>query len=191
MFDDGKEPCLVFEAKMDSEYPEDADRVFAFYYYLEDKSVMILERTDPRKGIQGGRFLARMKIKDPKTGEFYDDDAFAVGLTVTAAGRDFNLIDAPEYTLCQMEAHANRFPQADLRVAVEAVARGAGCDRVRERFEERDETRSGKVPERVARVVLGSFGDYISRQAQITLLRRFAEGGMFNYDELLHYASSA
>ena len=191
MFDDGKEPCLVFEAKMDSEYPEDADRLFAFYYYLEDKTIMILERKDPRKGIQGGRFLARMKVKDPKTGDFYDDDAFAVGLTVTAAGRDFQLVDAPEYTLCQMEAHADRFPQANLRVAVEAVAQGPGCDRVRERFEERDETRSGVVPERVAKVVLGTFSGQISRQEQITLARRFTEDGMFNYDELLRYASSA
>ena len=191
MFDDGKEPCLVFEAKMDSEYPEDADRVFALYYYLEDKTILILERKDPRKGIQGGRFLARMKCKDPLTGEFYDDDAFAVGRTVTCAGRDFQLIDAPEYTLCQMEAHANRFPQADLRVAVESVARGPGCDLVRERFEERDPSRLGKVTANVARTVLAPFVADISKQEQLTLLRRFTEDGMFDYEELLRYAANA
>ena len=191
MFDDGKEPCLVFEAKMDSEYPEDADRVFALYYYLEDKTILILERKDPRKGIQGGRFLARMKCKDPLTGEFYDDDAFAVGRTVTCAGRDFQLIDAPEYTLCQMEAHANRFPQADLRVAVESVARGPGCALVRERFEERDASRLGKVTANVARTVLAPFVADISKQEQLTLLRRFTEDGMFDYEELLRYAANA
>ena len=191
MFDDGKEPCLVFEAKMDSEYPEDADRVFALYYYLEDKTILILERKDPRKGIQGGRFLARMKCKNPLTGEFYDDDAFAVGRTVTCAGRDFQLIDAPEYTLCQMEAHANRFPQADLRVAVESVARGPGCDLVRERFEERDPSRLGKVTANVARTVLAPFVADISKQEQLTLLRRFTEDGMFDYEELLRYAANA
>ena len=191
MFDDGKEPCLVFEAKMDSEYPEDADRVFALYYYLEDKTILILERKDPRKGIQGGRFLARMKCKNPLTGEFYDDDAFAVGRTVTCAGRDFQLIDAPEYTLCQMEAHANRFPQADLRVAVESVARGPGCALVRERFEERDASRLGKVTANVARTVLAPFVADISKQEQLTLLRRFTEDGMFDYEELLRYAANA
>lgn len=191
MFDDGREPCLVFEAKMDSEFPEDADRVFALYYYLADKTILILERKDPRKGIQGGRFLARMKCKNPTTGEFYDDDAFAVGRTVTCAGRDFQLIDAPEYTLCQMEANADRFPQADLRVAVEAVARGPGCDAVRARFEERDASRSGRVPANVAKTVLAPFVEYITKQEQLTLLRRFTEDEMFDYEELLRYAANA
>ena len=189
MFDDGHEPYLVFTATMDSDYPEDADRVFAVHWYLEDKTVMILEKKDPRKGIQGGRFLARMKVKNPKTQEFYDDDAFYVGATITCASRDFHLKDAPEYTLCQMEAHPNRFPQADLRYAVNAIRTGPGCEAVRGRFEEKDSGKTGTVPAATGKQILEGYAGQIGQQAVITLLRRFTEKGQFDYGDMLRYAA--
>ena len=180
---------LVFEAKMLSDYPEDACRVFMIQYFLSNKTIQIVEKKDDKKGIRGGRFLSRMTVKDPRTGENYDDDAFFVGNKIQAAGRIFDLVDAPEYTLCEMEAHSDRFKQSDLQVAVQELSDYCKSTQIdlNAKFAEKDTRQSGQVSEADAKYLLFSFTPTISKQACITVLRRFVENGRFNYSQLIQY----
>lgn len=189
MFGDDSDTYLVFEAVLISDYDEDKDRVFMVQYFLSNKTIQIFEKKDPSKGIAGGRFLARMNIKDPRTGENYGDDAFYVGAKIQAAGRIFELTNAAEYTLCQMEAHSNRFKQADLQYAIEELsnfAKSVGLD-LKAEFEQKDTNHSGKVTESDARRILFSFIPNITKQCGITILRRFVNNGFFDYESLVKY----
>ncbi|OHT09007.1 RIB72 protein [Tritrichomonas foetus] len=189
MFADDSDTYLVFVASMYSDYDEDKDRVFMVQYYLSNKTIAIFEKKDLKRGINGGRFLARMALVDPRTGENYDDDAFYVGAKIQAAGRIFELLDAPEYTLCQMEAHSDRFKEADLQIAVEKLSdyvKSAGINLSSE-FSARDSAGSGTVSEGEARTLLFSYTPDISKQVALTVLRRFVKNGRFEYQDLLHY----
>jgi hypothetical protein len=182
------ERLLVFEAKFVSDEPDDQLRGFALNYYLADKSIAIFEKKNVPKGIQGGRFLAKMKVTNPKTGQPYDDDAFYVGAEIAAAGRLFELVDAPEYTLCQLEANADRFPIADLQNAVDSLSGSVGKASVEAAFVSKDKAKTGKVTVDAAKAILFGCVPSIVKQTAITILRRFSDGGSFDYAELLGYA---
>lgn len=182
MFNDSESP-LTFTARMISESREDAERKFAINYYMNDKTIMVLEAKDPRRGIQGGRFLARMKATNPRTGVPFDDADFALGEILTISGRDFELVDAPEFTLCQMEANSRRFPKADLQGAIECVATAGDLT---PEFHAADPKQTGKVSIDTANAILGKH-TCISKQAAVTVTRRFTEGGSFDYWNMLRF----
>ncbi|KAK8899357.1 hypothetical protein M9Y10_001671 [Tritrichomonas musculus] len=189
MFGDDSDKYLVFEAILDSDEDDDKDRVFMIQYFLSNKTIQIFEKKDLKKRIDGGRFLSRMAVKDPRTGENYGDDAFYVGAKIQTAGRIFELVNAPEYTFCQMEAHSDRFKQADLQYAVDELSnyvKSVGVD-LKAEFEGRDQNKSGKVTESDARKILFSFIPGITKQVGITILRRFVNNGNFDYASLVKY----
>lgn len=182
------ETMLVFTAKMNSDYKEDEERVFAVQYFLADKRIQVLEAKNLKKGIPGDRFLAKMHVKDPRTQQNYDDDAFFVGATLVISGREFVLTDAPEHTLCQMEANSKRFPQSDLQRAIEQVA-SVGVDAIQPEFVAKDPESTGAVLVNDAVAILAKFEPAISKQVGLTLKRRFSEGADFHYGEMISYTS--
>jgi hypothetical protein len=189
MCESDAEKLLIFSARLVTDLDEDAEdsRFFAINYYLTDKSVAIYEKKDGRKGIAGRRFLARTKVKDPLTGAGFDDGEFYVGAKVAAAGRLFELVDAPEFTLAQVEANARRFPVGDLQYAVDALGRSVGAATVTSAFAAKDRSKSGKVSAADARAVLFRFAPPLVKHAVLTLLRRFTDGDAFAYGDLLAY----
>jgi hypothetical protein len=186
MFDRDTEQFLVFEAKLISDYEDDSDRSFAVNYYLTDKTVAILEKKDVRKGIAGGRFLTRTKVKDPTTASTYNDTEFYVGAQILAAGRIFDLVDAPEFTLAKLEANAKRFPLADLQNAVDSLKSAIGAETVKSSFEKRDPSKTGRVSAGDAKAILFGFPTIV-KQTALTVLRRFTDGPSFDYGELVGY----
>jgi hypothetical protein len=188
MLQSESEALLVFVGKLISDYDDDAERTFSVNYYLATKEIAIFEKKG--RGIAGGKFLAKMKVKNPATGKDYDDNAFYVGAQITAAGRIFELVDAPEYTLCQLEANSNRFPEADLQKAVDALKGRIGASAVNDVFAVKDPSNTGQVPAADAQKILYGIVPTITKQAAITLLRRFTEGGAFNYGELVGYVGA-
>jgi hypothetical protein len=126
-----------------------------------------------------------MKVNNPLTGKPYDDDAFYVGAQITAAGRVFDLVDAPEYTLCQLEANANRFPEADLQKAVDALKDRIGHAIVEADFTSKDPDNTSQVSQAAAQLILYGYVPTITKQAAITVLRRFSDNGTFSYEELI------
>ena len=189
MFAEDSDKYLVFLASMISDDDYDRDRVFVLHYYLQNKTVAIYVKKDKAKAIEPGRFLSRMPIQDPRTGENYDDDAFYVGAKIQAAGRVFELKEAPEYTLCLMEANSDRFPQADLATSVETLANHAksiGVDLAAE-FQKIDKQNAGTISQDEAKALFQSYAPAITQQVAITLMRRFVKDGRFQYQDLLHY----
>jgi len=179
------ERLLVFEARFVSDEPDDQDRMFALNYYLTDKTIAVFEKKTKERA--GGRFLAKMKVNDPATGKPYDDSAFYVGAEIAAAGRVFELVNAPEYTLCQLEANADRFPVADLQNAVNSLSGAIGKEALETAFKSKDPKGTGKITADQAKAILYGYVPSIVKQTAITILRRFTDGPTFNYEELVGY----
>lgn len=88
-----------------------------------------------------------------------------------------------------MEAHSDRFKQADLQHAVDELsgfAKSVGID-LKSEFEQKDPSHSGKVTESDANKILFSFIPNITKQVGITILRRFVKNGSFDYASLVNY----
>jgi hypothetical protein len=126
-------------------------------------------------------------VKDASTKSVYEDNDFYVGAQVPAAGRIFELIDAPEFTLAQVEANAKRFPVGDLQNAVDTLKGQIGAAAVKAAFEAKDASKSGAVSLGDAKAILYRFVPTIVKHTALTLLRRFSEGSSFSYGDLVSY----
>jgi hypothetical protein len=185
MFPDDAEPVLIFEAKMISDHHEDLSRSFLFQYYLNDRTVTIFEQKSI-KGFQGGKFLNRMKVKDPQTQKPYEDSVVGVGARLQVSGRMFELVNAAEYTLYLMEAHPNRFPKSDLQYCFDTLKSYLQTSRkdLQADFERQDPARSG-LSRRAAETLLFGFDPGYPKQCAVTLLRRFCDGDAFDSEQFL------
>lgn len=68
------------------------------YYFLEDKSIMIIEPKIENSGVPQGAFLKRqMVLKGDGMSPFMPQD-FRVGLDIGIHGRCIRITDADEYT---------------------------------------------------------------------------------------------
>ncbi|NXU71786.1 EFHC2 protein, partial [Oreotrochilus melanogaster] len=111
---------LRFVAKLITESAVDRDRKFIISYFLCDDTISVFEQTQNSKGIVGGKFLERGRIKKPgqelfksEPSEYFKAQNLFVGAEVCFHGHNFLLVDADEYTFNYMEKHANEFPRAD------------------------------------------------------------------------------
>jgi hypothetical protein len=184
MFVDDAEPVLIFEAKMITDYQDDLTRQFLFRYYLNDQTIAIFEKKTTT-GFQGGRFLNRMKVKNPQTQKPYDDSAIGIGKKVQVAARVFELVSAPDYTFCMMEANPARFLQCDLQFSVDALKAYLGKSRIDLAAEfAKAGPRGASVRTADAEKVLFAFDPGFPRQSAATIVRRFADGNSFDADQL-------
>jgi hypothetical protein len=157
---------LRFRARMITRSPVDATRAFIVTFFLSDDTVQIYEPPVRNSGIIGGKFLQRMRVKNPETGDYFRPQDLEVGRIVTVNRQRFQLIEATEYAMSYMEADPETFPQADLSQIVERLRFAIG--------------RSG----RSAREVFAMFGDH-GRMDIDGLLRLFKGVG---YEITLHEA---
>jgi len=68
------------------------------YYYLEDKSIMIIEPKQVNSGVPQGNFLKRqMVLKGDGMSPFLPQD-FRIGLDIGIHGRAIRITDCDEYT---------------------------------------------------------------------------------------------
>ncbi|XP_030315196.1 EF-hand domain-containing family member C2 [Calypte anna] len=112
---------LRFVAKLNTDSAVDRDRKFIISYFLCDDTISVFEQTQNNKGIVGGKFLERGRIKKPgqelfksEPSEYFKAQNLFVGAEVCFHGHNFLLVDADEYTFNYMEQHANEFPRADI-----------------------------------------------------------------------------
>lgn len=68
------------------------------YYYLEDKSIMIVEPKCENSGIPQGSFLKRRMVLKPDGMSPFMPQDFVVGEDIGIFGRSIRLTDADEYT---------------------------------------------------------------------------------------------
>uniref|UniRef100_A0A3B4AFN7 EF-hand domain-containing family member C2 n=1 Tax=Periophthalmus magnuspinnatus TaxID=409849 RepID=A0A3B4AFN7_9GOBI len=110
---------LNFEAKMVTENPVDKDRVFIISFYLRDDTISVFEKIQKNSGVLGGAFLQRGRVKKPgqdqsQRSQYFTAQDFYVGAVLCLNKRNFQLIEADEYTLNYMEQHADEFARADV-----------------------------------------------------------------------------
>uniref|UniRef100_A0A3B4AFH8 DM10 domain-containing protein n=1 Tax=Periophthalmus magnuspinnatus TaxID=409849 RepID=A0A3B4AFH8_9GOBI len=103
---------LNFEAKMVTENPVDKDRVFIISFYLRDDTISVFEKIQKNSGVLGGAFLQRGRVKKPgqdqsQRSQYFTAQDFYVGAVLCLNKRNFQLIEADEYTLNYMEQHAD------------------------------------------------------------------------------------
>ncbi|OHT10347.1 hypothetical protein TRFO_20385 [Tritrichomonas foetus] len=181
------EQVLIFGAKILSTYKADNDRYFLVQYYLQDKTIHVYEGKKAMSGFNGGKFLNRMKVKNPRNGKFYGDESFYVGNILEISGRTFELLDAPEYTFCLMETYPERFPPSDMQYTIESLSRYAdshGID-LDSLFENKDIIKANYLSRAEAEEILFSFAPEFPKHYSHTILRRFMITDKFDYVELL------
>jgi hypothetical protein len=108
---------LRFLARIITKDPIQADRRFIISYFLSDDSILVHEPPVKNSGINGGKFLERMKIKKPdhppystQLPEYYSYKDLFVGAVLILNNFQFKLYDADEYCYKYMEKNSNMFP---------------------------------------------------------------------------------
>ncbi|XP_071340390.1 EF-hand domain-containing family member C2 isoform X3 [Trachinotus anak] len=112
---------LNFRAKMVTTDPVDRERVFIISFYLCNDSISVFEHPQKNSGVLGGKFLERGRVKKPcqelfksELSEYFKAQDLYVGATLCLNNKNFQLLDADEYTFSYMEKHAEEFPKANV-----------------------------------------------------------------------------
>ncbi|XP_028991577.1 EF-hand domain-containing family member C2 [Betta splendens] len=112
---------LNFRAKLLSTNQVDSERLFIISFYLSDDSISVYERPQRNSGVIGGKFLVRGRVKKPgqelfkrELSEYFTAQDLYVGAALSLNNKDFQLVDADEYTLKYMEQHAEEFPKSNV-----------------------------------------------------------------------------
>jgi len=67
---------------LDTTKPEDVDRKFVITYYMADDMIAVFEDVPRNSGRMPGKFLRRMKLRNPATGNFFMPEDFKTGTIV-------------------------------------------------------------------------------------------------------------
>lgn len=89
---------LRFVSRLVTDRLEDLERRFVITFYLGDKTLMIYEKQIRNSGFGGGKFLEKMKYKNPNSGEFYEPVDFLVGKIVEINKHLFKIVNCDEKT---------------------------------------------------------------------------------------------
>lgn len=111
----------MFLAKLISTKPLDQGRDFTFTVYLADHTVAVYEPTVRNSGIIAGMFQKRSKLVNPETGKPYHASEFHVGATIVCKGQPFEMVDADNHSLEEMESEPGVWPMHDPSQVLEAI----------------------------------------------------------------------
>lgn len=162
----GDGTTLRYLAKLDDASPEDVDRTFVVQYYTVDSTVAIREPPRRNSGAVGGKFLARMQLKDEDGRVVSKSDLF-IGAKLALAGHSFVVIDTDDATLKMMEADPDAFPYSDYGRVSEQMAKMLADD-------------SSALPARgdvTAKALAAALGAGMPEQAAVTVVRHLGSGG--------------
>jgi len=176
---------LRFISQLDTNAPEDRERLFIVSYYLADDTISVYEPPARNSGFMGGKFMERCQAKDPETNELYVAKDFKVGGMMTFRCHRFVLIEADEYTLNYMEN--KKFPASDVTAIVaklkEKFIEQAAL--IRDVFRRVDEDHSGTLSMSEFKQALKKFNFDVTDQELISIMRKFDPDGdgSIRYDE--------
>jgi len=176
---------LRFVAQLDTNAPEDRERLFIISYYLADDTIGVYEPPARNSGFMGGKFMERCRVKSPGTEQFYKPGNMFVGSVMEFRKHRFVLIEADEYTLNYMEN--KKFPSSDVTEIVNKLKVKFQEQNVliRDTFRKFDKDHSGSLNMAEFRDILRKFNFDVSDQELITIMRKFDPNGdgSINYDE--------
>jgi len=172
---DGK--LLRFAAHFKNPQPQDEKRRFVISYYLADDTVGVFEAPRRNSGFGEGKFVQRMRIKNPDTGVYYTAADFEVGKEININNFFFVLDDADEFALNYMEADSDDFPQSDLFVIITSIKGDREAnEKAKAAFEAKDPELNGYVSVNDAKTILMQTYGLIEHQA-LTIIRRWGSKG--------------
>jgi len=176
---------LRFVAQLDTNSPEDRERLFIISYYLADDTIGVYEPPARNSGFMGGKFMERCRVKEPGCDHFYKPTNMYVGSVMEFRKHRFVLIEADEYTLNYMEN--KKFPSSDVSSIVDKLKEKMREQSVliRDTFRKFDTDHSGALNMSEFRQVLHKFNFECSDQELITIMRKFDPNGdgSIRYDE--------
>merc|ERR1711871_1816254 len=177
---------LRFVAQLDTNAPEDRERLFIVSYYLADDTIGVYEPPARNSGFMGGKFSERCRVKNHDgSGEFYKPTNMFVGSVMEFRKHRFVLIEADEYPLNYMEN--KKFPSSDVSSIVEKLKEKLREQSVliRDSFRRFDKDHSGALNMAEFRDILKRFNFDCSDQELITIMRKFDPNGdgSIRYDE--------
>jgi len=168
---------LRFVAQMDTNSPEDRERLFIISYYLADDTMGVYEPPARNSGFMGGKFMERCRVKNPGSDMFYKPTDMHVGAVMEFRRHRFILIEADEYTLNYMEN--KKYPSSDVSAIVEKLKEKFIQDNalIRDSFRRFDRDHSGVLNMDEFREALRKFNFDVTDQELITIMRRFDPDG--------------
>ena len=186
--------CRLVESAKTSLSNADKDRRFVLSYFVADDTISVFEPPVRNSGIIGGKFLERQKVYQPKSRVAYGESDLFVGNTLDIFNRDFELLDADEFTFQYMENNKHIYIRSDPTVSCQVLSDAiAGKEEdLKSVFIDLDKDGSGKVTPDVAfEAVKTSEAKGVSKQTLVTILRALeAEGGANpTFDSFLAFVS--
>jgi hypothetical protein len=112
---------LRFNAKLISPIPSDEERKFIVSFYVKDFSIQIYEIADRNSGRQSCKFLERKRMKNPSTGQYYEEKDMIIGNKLFLNKYTFRLLSCDEYTRKYMEDNAEIFIECDCSHIIEKI----------------------------------------------------------------------
>ncbi|XP_074113019.1 EF-hand domain-containing family member C2 [Cotesia typhae] len=119
---------LRFGARMISEVPENADRLFVINTYLQDNTISIFELAPKNTGFQQCYFQKRIKVMLPEQKvyssdkpKFYDPCSFYVGARLNLGKFIFEITSADDYAIHYMENNCEKFPKANTNLIIDKI----------------------------------------------------------------------
>jgi len=172
----------------------DKDRRFILSYFVADDTISVFEPPVRNSGIIGGKFLERQKVYQPKSRVSYGESDLYVGNTLDIFNRDFELLDADEFTFQYMENNKHIYIRSDPSVSCQVLSDAiAGKEEdLKSVFIDLDKDGSGKVtPDVAIEAVKTSDAKGVSKQTIVTILRSLEaeEGPNPTFDSFLAYVS--
>ena len=185
--DDEQVQVLNFSAILISKNADDKRRKFVVSFYLFDQTMAIYEEQVPNSGFRAGKFLNKMRVKNPATKEFFAPQDFYIGARITVSGRVFELTGASELALGLMESSPDEFPESDITSVLAKFAQVVAASGKDLRGLLEGATKNKRLLTDNAKPIIEQFVPKITKGAAVTIIRSFDRDGWFAYDDLLKY----
>ena len=159
----------------------DFQRRFLVNFFLVDDTLSVFEPPVRNSGIVGGKFYERGECKSSKTGDIYGQEDLYVGAVISISNRDFELLQADDYTLKYMEEFSETFPQSDIDLIMSRVkSEVTTIDRdslLLVLAEEDADSMDGKISMGVALLYkcINAAGCHITKQEAVTIFRHLGK----------------
>lgn len=175
-------PELVFEAKMESDDPNNADRTFIIRFSQDDDEIKIWE--NPSDGYNGGFFYVSPRGRPKKPA---DPSLPYLGNSITVNGVTFILTEASDSTFNAMEARSDVYPFSDLSTVVQEINKAINKTDLESKFKELDTEKTERIPLEMAKKALEELLPAFNRHQIATILRRYRYymTNLFAYGEFL------
>lgn len=180
---------LKYMARLISDNPVDAARVFRITWYLDDDTLAVYEPPQRNSGVLGGAFARRNKYKNSDTGEYFKCSDFFVGAQVAINSHRMEIESADDYSMKHMETSASQWPFSSidfvLRTLKDKLQDASRSLRTMFRKYDLDKSQTITIDEFEEMLLAYSLG--LPKQASITVFRAFdVDGsGTIDYEEFM------